>query len=140
MTREQMIAIVTERSAGATPAVDPCRVYDASGAYVWFDENATELDVCERCADKLVERRSTGTDSIEVFPRGEKTDVIHSCGGCGCPLLDVLTKDGAEDELSHWETHGAPKDAGEWREFGLMVQSIPDEHLPRVVPFLSTGA
>ncbi len=136
MNREMMLALAQERAVGAATPVDPCRVYDSSGTYIYFSDNAPDLDLCHGCADELVARRNQLGDNIETFPGGEEADVIHHCGGCGIPILDALTPSGAADELEHWEHFGLPRSQDCWRDFARMVEGLDEGLLPRVSALL----
>jgi hypothetical protein len=138
MTREDMAKLAQARAQGAPAAVDPCRVYDAKGTYIYISEDVPELDMCRPCAEKIIERRGAKGDQIETFIGGELADAIHHCGGCEVPLLDTLTRSGALDELEHWERYGTPNTPSEWAEFDRMVEGIADEHLPRVEKLLAS--
>jgi hypothetical protein len=131
MTRDQMKTIVAERARGAREAVDPCRVFDKDGTYLYFNDDANDLDMCLACAEKLLERREIETDRL-VEMEGDESDTLHFCGGCGAPIDEALTRSGAADELEHWEDHGLPSTPDDWSEFLRMVNGLDEALLPRV--------
>lgn len=69
---------------------------------------------------------------IRVDRSSPEDDTVGHCGVCGGPLETTLTKEGAEYELEHWETHqlqGCPGDHWELRQTVLAAASSADENL-----------
>jgi hypothetical protein len=144
MTREEMIAIVTARMAGSQ---EPARHTHIECNCDDLAHRRDDYDVgcfCPDCAAKAAVE--LGYPPTDVKPENEGPDDNPQwCDDCGrlITLRDAewlawgITSAGALEELEHYESglgfeRGEPKTPDDWRGFLLLVDSIADEHLPRV--------
>lgn len=144
MTREELIAIVTERMAGSQPAARhthiECWCPDRAHRREDYDEGC----YCPDCAAKAAVALGYPATDTELETEGPD-DGPRWCQECGrlITLRDDperpwgITSDGALEELVHYESglgaeRGEPKTPDDWRVFLLCVDAIAEEHLPRV--------
>ncbi len=144
MTRKELVKAVSERMAGSPEASRhthlECWCPDREHRRDDYDHGC----FCPACAAKEAVR--LGYPDTDTEPETEGADDGPQwCERCGC-LITLrstpdeewgITPDGALEELEHYETglgfqKGEPKTPGDWRVFLLLVDSIADEHLPRV--------
>lgn len=143
-TRQDLIAIVEERAAGAPEAARhthiECRCPDGDHRREDYDEGC----FCPACAaDAAVELGYPATDTLGEVEGPD--DCPKWCEKCDrlITLRDSpdlawgITPDGALEELEHYESglgfeRGEPKTPDDWRVFLLLVDSIDEQHLPRV--------
>ncbi len=144
MNRSELIAIIERRALGATPAAWHTHIE----CFCNDPEHHGDMDdsgcFCPNCASEAAVKR--GFDAEDIVPENEgPDDNTQWCEECGrlitlrsTPDLDWgISADGALEELEHFESglgfeRGEPKTPDDWQVFLLIVDSIDEEHLPRV--------
>jgi hypothetical protein len=143
-TRQELIATVEALAAGARePARHThieCNCADLAHRRDDYDQGC----FCPDCAAAAAV--ALGYPATDTEPEGEGAD-DRPCWCERCDRLITLrstpdrawgiTPDGALEELKHYEAglgfeRGEPRTPDQWQDFLLLVDSIADEHLPRV--------
>lgn len=138
MTRDLMIAIVTEKMAGAPEPEEhwhiECHCPDREHRTDEYEDGC----FCYPCASKEAVKRGLDEDDTEHDGGLCAEDRTKWCENCGCLITSEITPDGAEEELDHWDKNFPDYESAHlnspsrWREFLLCVNAIPEAHLPRV--------
>lgn len=152
MTREEMVAIVSERMAGSQEAARHTHIECFCRGRVHRRDDYDEGCFCPDCAAKAAV--DLGYPATDTEPETEgPDDGPRWCQTCGrlITLRDTsdlawgITPDGALEELQHYESglgfeKGEPKTPDGWRVFLLCVDAIAEEHLPRVERVIASRA
>lgn len=145
MTREEMVAVVTERMAGSPEPQPHTHIECFCPGFIHRRDDYDEGCFCPGCAAKAAVALGYPPTDIEhdnpmgCTGEGDVDDAVRWCETCGALISAEITKVAAEEELPHWEAAphverngGPPTTPTHWREFLLMVKAIDASLLPRV--------
>ena len=138
--RAAIVAVVEEQMAGSKEAAVHTHIECFCPGHIHRKDDYDPGCFCPDCAADAAE--ALGYPRTDIEPDWKDPDDAQEddgprwCETCGRLISIVISDDGAEDELLHWETStapgGPPKDADDWRVFLLAVKAIKREHLPGV--------
>lgn len=146
LTREEIIAVITERMRFSAPAAQHTHIEcNCPGLVHQVGEYKTkywEGCYCQGCASKEAVKR--GLAATDTQPEVERPDDRPQwCEDCGALITSDITPTGALEELDeHWlgsfpELESAHlRTPDRWREFLLCAEAIAEEHLPRLEALL----
>lgn len=93
------------------------------GAY-WHPESR-----CKACAVKRAEADGRDPATVVFAQHGDRrTDSLETCSDCDESIGALLTEEGCDEEVQHWEEFGGPPaTAPQWGEVLVLAQSIDEE-------------
>jgi hypothetical protein len=144
MIRAELIAIVESRAVGAREPARHTHIECHCPGLVHRRDDYDKGCFCPACASAAAV--NLGYPATDTKPENEgPDDSPRRCETCDRLItlrstLDLewgITPDGALEELEHYETglgfeRGEPQTPDQWQDFLLVVDSIADEHMPRV--------